>query len=78
VVVKKRKRTLGQSRKKALGNNLRVAEKLLQIHYLMEGQTLARFCQKLVRKSRQENFFSRSITKSKREKDVKKRKWLNI
>jgi hypothetical protein len=78
VVVKKESELWVRVENEALGNNLRVAEKLLQIRYLMEGQTLARFCQKLVRKSRQENFFSRSITKSKREKDVKKRKWLNI
>lgn len=78
MVVKKESELWVRVENEALGNNLRVAEKLLQIHYLMEGQTLARFCQKLVRKSRQENFFSRSITKSKREKDVKKRKWLNI
>jgi hypothetical protein len=78
VVVKKESELWVRVENEALGNNLRVAEKLLQIRYLMEGQTLARFCQKLVRKSRQENFFSRSITKNKREKDVKKRKWLNI
>ena len=78
MVVKKESELWVRVENEALGNNLRVAEKLLQIRYLMEGQTLARFCQKLVRKSRQENFFSRSITKSKREKDVKKRKWLNI
>ncbi len=78
MVVKKESELWVRVENEALGNNLRVAEKLLQIRYLMEGQTLARFCQKLVRKSRQENFFSRSITKNKREKDVKKRKWLNI
>jgi hypothetical protein len=43
VVVKKESELLVRVENEALGNNLRVGEKLLQIHYLMEGQTLARF-----------------------------------